>query len=288
MMGKKIKVNDYKFTYGQETVYLNVYGAFKNTKSGNKYAIYSYENNNKKLYYGSYFQRGKEAVIMTSKQNSKEIIKEFIDMIVTKEQNNNFEILPLEEITSIEIIDELVYDETVDIPVLYDITIPKPIVKENNHNNTTKKKKPFSLAVFFFIICILVVIAFFLFNPEVILGKNKNYLCTKSYLHKTLPSSVTEEISLTFSGKSLVTKIDITTDYAFNNTKYYLEFKDKSYFYKYMEEGDTYKFIDDKYTYRVFSSINTEEEYFLPTEENELISYYQNKEYTCKVVNVDE
>lgn len=286
MIGKKIKVNDYKFTYGQETVYLNLYGAFKNIKSGNKYAIYSYENNNKKLYYGTYFQRGKEAVIMTSKQNSKEIIKEFIEMIMTEKNNNDFEILSLEEITSIEIIDELVYDDSVDISMLYDKTIPKPVVKEDS--SIQKKKKPFSIAIFFFILFIIVVIAFFLFNPEVILGKNKNYVCTKSYLHKTLPSSVTEEISLTFSNKSLITKIDITTNYAFNNTTYYVEFKDRSYFYKYMEEGDTYKFIDNKYTYRVFSSINTEEEYFLPSEEKELISYYQNKEYTCKVVDIDE
>ena len=68
MIGKKLRVNDYKLTYGQETLYINMYGAFKNKKSGNKYAIYSYENKNK-LNYGSFFQRGKEAVIMTSKEN---------------------------------------------------------------------------------------------------------------------------------------------------------------------------------------------------------------------------
>ena len=55
-----------------------------------------------------------------------------------------------------------------------------------------------------------------------------------------------------------------------------------------MEEGDTYKFIEKEYKYRVFSTINTEEEYFLPIEESELVSYYQNKEYNCKVVNIDE
>lgn len=286
MIGKKIKVNDYKFTYGQENIYLNIYGAFKNLKSGNKYVIYSYANNANKLFYGSFFKRGKEAVIMASKVNAKEIIKEFIESILTQNQNKNFEIITLEDITSIEIIDEVLYDEPVDILALYDKTIPKPVVKEEKV--TTKKQKPFSIAVFFFVIFILVVIAFFFFNPEVILGKNKNYICTKSYIHKTLPSSVTEEISLTFSGKSQITKIDTTTDYIFNDTKYYNEFKDKSYFYQYMEEGDTYKFIDDKYIYRVFSDIDIEEEYFLPNEENELISYYQNKNYTCKVVDIDE
>ena len=71
MIGKKIKIKDYKFTYGQDTVYINIYGAFKDIKNGNKYVIYSYENNNK-LFYGTYFEQNKEAVIMTSKDNPKE------------------------------------------------------------------------------------------------------------------------------------------------------------------------------------------------------------------------
>lgn len=286
MIGKKIKVNDYKFTYGQETVHINVYGAFKNTKSGNKYAIYSYENNNNKLFYGSFFQRGKEAVIMTSKENPKEIVKEFVDSILNETKNEKFEIISLEDISTVQIIDEHQVDYQVDIPKLYDLTIPKPIVKEEKE--PTKKKKSFSIAWFFFIVFLLVVIAFFIFNPEVIMGKNKVYSCTKSYIHKTLPSSVTEEISLTFNGKGLIEDIEITTDYSFNDTKYYNEFKDKSYFYQYMEEGDTYKFIDEDYTYRLFSKIDTTEEYFLPTEETELVSYYQDKDYTCKRVEVDE
>lgn len=32
MIGKKIKINDYKFTYGKEVMYVNVYGAFKVVK----------------------------------------------------------------------------------------------------------------------------------------------------------------------------------------------------------------------------------------------------------------
>ena len=36
MIGKQIRLNDYKFTYGRETIYLNVYGDFKNKKNNNK------------------------------------------------------------------------------------------------------------------------------------------------------------------------------------------------------------------------------------------------------------
>ena len=50
MIGKKVKVNDYKFTYGEETVYLELYGVFKN-KTGNKYAIYSYSTSFESIYH---------------------------------------------------------------------------------------------------------------------------------------------------------------------------------------------------------------------------------------------
>ena len=50
MIGKILKVSDYKFVYGQDTVYINVFGAFKSRRSGNRYIVYSYDN--KKLYCG--------------------------------------------------------------------------------------------------------------------------------------------------------------------------------------------------------------------------------------------
>ena len=49
MNGKVIKLNDYKFNFGQETIFLNVFAVFKSIKNGNKYIIYSYDN--KKLYF---------------------------------------------------------------------------------------------------------------------------------------------------------------------------------------------------------------------------------------------
>lgn len=286
MIGKKIKVNDYKFTYGEETVFLYVYSAFKD-KRGNKYTIYSYENKPNKLYYGSFFERNIEAVVMTSKENPKNIIKDFIDLLIKDELNNKFEILSLDKIETMEIIDEYEADFTADLNKLYDITIPKPVVKEEKKEQ--KQTKNISIAMTFFILFLIVVIAFFFFNPEVIIGKDKLYSCTKSYLHNKLPASITEEIALTFSGKSNILNIDLIKDYKFNNTDYYTEFRDKGYFYQYMEENDTYKFIDEKYTYRLFSKKDIEdEESFLPTKEEELMSYYQSKGYTCKRVETYE
>ncbi len=286
MIGKKIKINDYKFTYGQETVMLNIYGAFKNTKSGNKYVVYSYENNNKKLYYGTFFKRKNEALIMTSKENPKEIVQEFLESILKEEKNEKFEIISLDEIETAEIIDEFTLDFDVDIKKLADLTIPKPVVQEPSQESN--EKKPISIAAIFFGLFVIVVITFFFVNPEVILGKNKYYTCTTTYLHENLPAYVNKELFLTFDGKGKITDIEVTTDYVFNDTNYYQEFKEKSYYYQYMEENDTYKLIDENYTYRLFSEIDTTIDFFLPTEESELISHYKENNYTCKEVEVDE
>ena len=223
---------------------------------------------------------------MASKEDPKEIIKEFINSLLEEKKDDTFEIISLKEIESVQIIDEYTMDSNLDINKLYELTIPKQIVEKIT--GEPKKKKQISIPWIFFSLFIIVVIAFFFVNPEVIIGKNKEYICTKTYFHSSLPSTINEEISLIFSGKGNITSISLQTDYIFTDTEYYYEFKDKSYFYQYIEEGNTYKFIDENYTYRLFSKIDVAEEYFLPTKESELISYYKDKNYICKAVKENE
>ena len=126
---------------------------------------------------------------------------------------------------------------------------------------------------------------FFFFNPEVINGKNVYYTCSKSYDHEKLPASVIENVELEFNGHGTIIDIKVKSDYVFNDVNYYKEFRDKSYFYQYFSDGDTYKFDDSTYTYKLFSSINTKEDFFLPTNKDGLIKHYQDDNYTCKVVD---
>lgn len=281
MIGKQIRLNDYKFTYGRETIYLNVYGAFKNKKNGNKYVIYSYDNN--RLYFGSLFIRNKEIIVMIPKEDESEIVKKFTYSILDNKLSDDFEVISLDDIDSIQIIDETLCDFNVDMSKLYDITIPKPKVEKEE----IKPNKKISIASIFFVLLFVVIILFFFVNPEVIFGKNKEYSCTKSYLHDELPASVNEEVVLVFNGKDNINSIDVKTDYVFSDAQYYKDFKDKSYFYDYFKEGDTYKFEDTTYTYRLFSKIDTNEDYFMPSKLDDLVSYYRNNGYECKVVEVE-
>ena len=277
MIGKRIRISDYKFTYGQETVYINVFGVFKNIKSGNKYIVYSYDN--KKLYFGSFFVKDNIGTVMVSKDTDKDIIKNFIDNVISGNNDNSYEIENLDSIQSIQIIDELIYDYSVDINKLDEITMPKEKIEEEKE---TPKKKV-SLFVIGIMVLLIVIGVFFFVNPEVINGKNIIYSCDKNYRHNELPATINENRIVTFNSKGIIMSIDINTDYVFNDIDYYNEFKNKSYFYKYVEEADTYKFDDTNYTYRVFSKIDVNTDYFLPANKEELISYFENDGYNCKI-----
>lgn len=277
MIGKRIRISDYKFTYGQETVYINVFGVFKNIKSGNKYIVYSYDN--KKLYFGSFFVKDNIGTVMVSKDTDKDIIKNFIDNVISGNNDNSYEIENLDSIQSIQIIDELIYDYSVDINKLDEITMPKEKIEEVKE---TPKKKV-SLFVIGIMVLLIVIGVFFFVNPEVIIGKNIIYSCDKNYRHNELPATINENRIFTFNSKGIIISIDINTDYVFNDIDYYNEFKNKSYFYKYVEEADTYKFDDTNYTYRVFSKIDVNTDYFLPANKEELISYFENDGYNCKI-----
>lgn len=284
-MGKIIKIDEYNFTYGKGTDYLNVFGGFKYKEDGNKYVIYSHDNT--KLFYGSLFIKDNKLVIMDVKNDVSSIIKEFTHVLLDDKKSTDFEVISLDDIDSVEIIGE----NTVDIDSsvilnLFDKTIPKEL--EKPVQNETKKSKSSSVVGICLFLLIVIVGAFFWFNPEIIEGEKRRVICDKTYIHESLNATVTEEVTLTFSGKDKITDIDLVTDYKFNNSLQYEEFVKKNYYYQYMKEGDTYKLDNSASTYRVFSSIDTEVDFFLPTSYKELVEDYKNKGYDCRNVEVSE
>ena len=283
MNGKRIKVNDFKFKYGQDTIFINVFGAFKYKKNNNKYVVYSYDNS--KLYYGSLFIRDNELVIMLSKNDSEDLIDKFLDDILNCNNDDNFEDISLDKITGAQIIDEGVINKKIDINKLDELTIPKKKVQEEAVEN--KKKKGISISGIFFVLFIVVVGAFFFFNPEVIMGKDKNYVCNIKYNHKTLSIPVIEEVKLTFNGKSKIKSSMVTYDYIFKSDSEYNKFKNSGEFYKYLNEGDTYKFIDKDKIYRVMFNINDLREYFSSEDEDSILEYYNEKDYKCNKIETE-
>lgn len=284
MMGKILKVNDYKFEYGKETVYVNVYAGFKDKKSGNKYVIYSYDN--KELRYGTLFIKDNEIVVMASKNDVSEVIGKFVTSLINDKVEDDFEIVAIDKVNSIQIIDDVFFKGDVPLKVLFDKTIPKPKVEKEEVVVKTKKSGAIIIVPIFIII--LCAGLFFFLKPEIFMGKSIMYNCTKNYRHSELPAYVNEKADVIFNGKGKLSGIDITYDYVFSDSSYYKEFKDKSYFYKYFDEGDTYKFNDESYTFKLFKKMNIEVDFFLPTKEEELIDYYKKDGYNCKNIEMSE
>lgn len=287
MIGKKIKINDYKFTYGKDVMFVNVYGAFKYNKNGNRYVIYSYIDDIKKgnkLYYGSLFVRNNELVVMLSKGIKEDVIHDFIDDFMHDKNMDDYDIVSLDKIDSIQIIDDASAYFDVDMATLYDKSMPKEV---DVSKGEVKEKKSISFGYIFLVLFLIVLALFFFVNPEVLRGKNIKYICNKKYDHEVLPARIDEKVELVFNAKGNIASIDITYDYVFNDTDYYKKYRDNGYFYQYMNKGDTYKFIDDTYTYRVFSKIDTSTDYFMPTKLDELISYYKDNNYNCKEENIE-
>lgn len=283
MNGKRIKINDFKFKYGQETIFINVFGAFKYKKNNNKYVVYSYDNN--KLCYGSLFIRNSEIVIMLSKNDDDSLVQRFLEDVLNGNIDDDFEVISLDKIDSAQIIDEGIVNKSFDIDKLKDLTIPKKKIKEEIPEN--KKKKSLSISGIFFVLFLIVVVAFFFFNPEVIMGKDKNYICSREYIHKTLSINVKEEIKLTFNGRGKIKAASGTNDYVFNDINYYNKFKDSGEFYKYMDEGNTYKFIDKDKTYRVMDDMDNLNDYYSFEEEDLILEYYNEKNYECKKIETE-
>lgn len=286
MIGKRVKINDYMLTYGKNVMYANVYGAFKYKKNGNRYVVYSYVDNIKKgtsLYYGSLFIRNNELVVMLSKNMEEDVIKSFVNDVISDKNMDSYDIVSLDKIDSIQIIDDTSCDFGVDINTLYNKCIPK--VKDNKEE--VKEKGHISFGYVFFVLFFVVVGLFFFVNPEVIKGKDTMYVCNKSYNHDSLPARIVEEVSLVFNSKGIVTSMDVRKDYVFSDSSYYAEYKDNGYFYQYMDKGDTYKFDDEVYTYRVFSKVDTFNDYFLPTKMSELLDYYKDNSYSCKEESIE-
>ena len=284
-MGKIIKVNDYKFEYGKETSYAFVYGAFKYLPTGNKYVVYSVDDGNK-LFYGGLFVRGNEIVVMIGKEeNVSSIVEEFINNLLEDKKDNDFSIINLDKIETIQIIDSCTYEKEVDINLLKDKTIPKPKVTIEKEEVKTKKSP---IVVIGLLLTFILIGVFFFFNPDVITGKKIHYLCNIEYSHNKLPALVTEDIDLVFNSDNEIISINISSDYKFSDESYYKEFRDKNYFYQYFSDIDSYKFDDDNLVFRAFSSINTKEDYFMPKVIDELLLYYKNKGYNCSKIEGSE
>lgn len=287
MKGIRMMVSTNDLVPSNEEVYVKLFVVFKDKKYGTKYIIYT-DDNEKELYYGSPLISNDRIVIMKFKDiKDEEMVKEFVWNYLNDKPTSNFDIIELpSNLTKLELIDSNSLDVKEEyIKKLMDIFFKKeePKVEEQ----VVKPKKSNGKFIIFLLILVGLGFGGYIYlsnNPELILGKNIYYECTKKYQNNELDTDISELVDITFNNSKILTKHTKQITYKFNDSDIYYEFKEKNLKYNYVEESGADKFVDEELSYVLDVEYNLNKDYKLPKDYDELLDYYKVKDYSCSLI----
>lgn len=287
MKGIRMMVSTNDLVPSNEEVYVKLFVVFKDKKYGTKYIIYT-DDNEKELYYGSPLISNDRIVIMKFKDiKDEEMVKEFVWNYLNDKPTSNFDIIELpSNLTKLELIDSNSLDVKEEyIKKLMDIFFKKeePKVEEQ----VVKPKKSNGKFIIFLLILVGLGFGGYIYlsnNPELILGKNIYYECTKKYQNNELDTDISELVDITFNNSKILTKHTKQITYKFNDSDIYYEFKEKNLKYNYVEESGADKFVDEELSYVLDVEYNLNKDYKLPKDYDKLLDYYKVKDYSCSLI----
>lgn len=287
MKGIRMMVSTNDLVPSNEEVYVKLFVIFKDKKYGTKYIIYT-DDNEKELHYGSPLINNDRLVIMKFKDiKDEEMVKEFVWNYLNDKSTSNFDIIELpNNLTKLELIDSNSLDVKEEyIKKLMDIFFKKeePKVEEQ----VVKPKKSNGKFIIFLLILVGLGFGGYVYlsnNPELILGKNIYYECTKKYQNNELDTDISELVDITFNNSKILTKHTKQITYKFNDSDTYYEFKEKNLKYNYVEESGADKFVDEDLSYVLDVEYNLNKDYKLPKDYDKLLDYYKVKDYSCSLI----
>lgn len=288
LIGKKIKLNDYNMTYGNREKFINVICFFKYLKDNNLYVIYCDDSNVPYgiLNYGTAHLKGNTLIAIGSKDPNQEMVKEIVFKIHNKE---NLDILEIQDLSSIELI-ELVSPNKIEIKKevlesIVDKTIPKPVIAEDikPQNKNSKKNKKIVPAILVMLLFIVIIYFFFFFgNNSTEDNVTKSIVCRKNYSSRELEATVSEDNTYNFEQNDKLRYVNKSTTYKFDLEEEYLDFVNKGIFYSCIPEDNVgYTLEDETYSFIVIEKEEVTSDYSLPTDYEEVLSYYKDKGYEC-------
>lgn len=285
-IGKKIRLNEYNLTYGKQEKILNVVCFYKYKKDNNLYTICCEDSNIPYgiINYGSAHQKGNTLILIGLKEPKEDMIKELLFKIDKEEELDNFVIQDLKDIEMIELISPNKFEIKKEVlESIIDKTIPKPI-KEEIKSIQKKKKKPTLIIVLIILFIISAFFCLFILNEKHIQDSTiKSIICKKEYNSTELEAKVIEDNTYNFNQNDKLKYINKSTTYKFYQEEEYLEFVNKGLYYSYIpEENGGFSLDNDTYSLIIIEKEETNEDYFLPTEYEEVLSYYKGKDYNCK------
>jgi hypothetical protein len=288
IIGKKVKLNDYNMSYGKQEKKINIICFFKYLKDNSLYAI-SCEDSNIPygiVNFGSAHLKENTLIIIGSKDPNQEMIKEILFKINNDE---NYELYEIQDLQNVELI-ELVSPNKLEIKKevlqnVVDKVIPKPVIVEETKQPTKKKKN--KLLPILLLLIILGGTSFYLFSLNSLSNQNnivKSIVCTKESESDSINAKVLEDNTYNFNHNDILEYINKSTTYKFYDEDEYLDFINKGLYYSYLpDESDDggFSLDDDTYSFTIIEKEDATIDYFLPTEYEEVLSYYKGKGYSC-------
>lgn len=283
--GKKVRLNDYNFTYGKKEVELNIMCFFKYTKDNNLYAVCCEDSNIPYgiMNYGTAHLKGNSLIIIGCKEPLPEMIKELLFKIYNQESLEGFEIRDLSSIEMIELVSPNKFELKKEVlEGVVAKTIPKPVVVETTTIQPKKNKKTVPL-ILILLIMVGGIFGFLFLNSDNDEDNTvRSIMCKKEYNGVDIEAVVIEDNTYNFNGNDILEYINKSTTYKFYSEDDYLDFVNKGLYYSYIPSDNGGFTLDDEN----FSLIIIEKEeivgdYFLPTEYEEVLSYYKNNQYVC-------
>ncbi len=287
MFGKKLKIKDYKFTFGKQNEDFNVFGCFK--YRSNYYAIYQDVTNPTTLYYGTcHISKNILVVLALGKNDSVVGIQNFITKLYNGEDLSDYQILSLANVEKIEIIsyNSFSLKEEV-ITKLIELTIPKDVNPEKKKIEIVKKGHPVLYVCTFFLVCLSIVGFIIYLNRDSLFGRERTVICTKQ-LERNYNADIVEDVTLYFDKSKQLTSYIVADTYTFDNDSEFENFALTGKYYHVFEKVDSEDLSISsnvaKKSYRIGYKVSTTQDYFGPRDYNQALEYYTTDNYDCKEV----
>lgn len=294
MNGKVLKVKEYNLEFGSKDRFVNILGCFKYKPNGNVYVIYSdVDTKYNIIWYGSAHVKENIILCMQCRDKSEEeVIKEYVFKVAQNQAMDNFEMISLDEIESIEIIASSKVDIKPEVlNLLVDKLIPKPEVEKEEEKVVVSAKRvkkrntgPLKILLIFLIMALIgVSVCYFMFKDSSEESVERSIVCNKEYRHGELAATVDEVNTYNFNIKDSLESIDTVLTYQFEEEDYQ-DFILRGAYYKYMPDDNVqggWDKDDEEFIFKVITKVYVDTSYNKPTNYEEVLSYYKSEGYTC-------
>ncbi len=287
MFGKRLKIKDYKFTFGKTNEDFNVFGCFK--YRSNLYTIYQDITNPTTLYYGTcHISKNVLVVMALDKKDNVVGIQNFIMKVYNEEDLTDYQILSLVNVEKIEIIsfNSFSMKEEV-IKKLTELTIPKDSVVEKKRIEIVKPSNPVLYVVSFFLVCLSIVGAVIYFNRDSLFGRERAVVCTKKK-EKRYNSNVVEDVTLYFYKSKQISSLVFADTFTFKDSNEFDNFALTGKYYHVFEKVNSEDLsiissVEEK-KYNISYSVVADLDYSGPRDYNQVLEYYTTSGFKCKEV----